>query len=405
MAFLSCRAQSRPAETASEPDAEREPADETGNTLIVGGGVNYAFGSMWYGGTKDVNDVTNYCQNGKCQFNRGLRVFCLLEFVQSSADGVTFALINGNTNDKYSVGGDSALGELLAYAGDSRKYPGSGVENWPRNFTYVHGVTATTPNGTPGGLNPPKMALEFDTWYNGNTSWCCFTPPTTFCSTRENAATRYDPPTTLSNADTKDYVQFIFWGENRNENYDYELYPDCNKVIGTTVEKTYDDNKHAVGDNDRDLFFTYENLSDAEKATIPATQVEQNNWLGTAANNRRWALRFTVKRGISAIPVGEDHAGEYAYTLNMWLRKCTTADCSDILNTEYARTWVDYRARTAHMTQTIYLTESQHQDFERTIFGFTEATGSATQILNINDFELTFIRPGQRVVLDDPDWP
>lgn len=392
-------------ELAASKDGAFQVDTDTGNTLIVGGGVNYAFGSMWYGGTKEINNVENYCLDGKCLFNRGLRIFGLLEFVQSSADGVTFALINAQTNDKYSVGGDSALGELLAFAGDSRKYTNStGTEVWPRSFpaqfTYVHGVTGTTPNGTQGGLNPPKMAIEFDTWYNGNNNWCLGT-------SMVNPNTRNDPLPVVNGgtgADSRDYVQFIYWGEEQNETYAGQLYPACNQV-GTVVAKSYDDNKHARGNNIKTLFFTYENLSDAEKALIPTDTVEKNNWLGTTSHNRKWALRFEVKRSLNPVPTGETHAGEYAYTLNMWLRMCTTGDCSDILNTDYARTWVDYRAKTPHMTQTIYLTATQHEQFQKTLFGFTEATGAATQILNISNFELTFIRPGQRVVLDDPDWP
>jgi hypothetical protein len=382
----------------SNPNAFQVGTDPE-KTLIIGGGVYYAFGSIWYGGTKEINDNATWCQDGECLFNRGLRIFSLVKFVNSNADGVTFALINAAGNDKYSVGGDSALGELLAYAGDSRLYSGSEV--WPRvfpsQFTYVHGISAATPNGTPGGLHPPKMAVEFDTWYNANADWCRGT-------NRVNYASRNDPPTTLSGANTKDYVQFIFWGENQDS---ATYYPLCNydSVNNAHGEKTYDDNKHGPGDNDRDLFFTYENLSDAEKAVIPATEVERNNWLGTSSNNRRWAMRFEVTRALNPEPTGEPHAGEYAYTLKMWLRMCTTSDCSDILGTEYSKTWVDYRAKAPHMTQTIYLTQAQHDDFNRTLFGFTEATGAATQILNINNFELTFIRPGQRVVLDDPDWP
>jgi hypothetical protein len=386
----------------SNPNAFQVGTDPE-KTLIIGGGIYYAFGSIWYGGNKEINNNSTWCQDGECLFNRGLRIFSLVEFIDSSADGVTIALINAATNDKYSIGGDSALGELLAYAGDSRVYAG-GTEVWPRNFpdhfTYVHGVSAANPNGTPGGLHPPKMAIEFDTWYNANSDWC------RGFADRVNYSSRNDPdPGGLSGSNSKDYVQFIFWGENRDENYIGELYPWCNYTPESGRAKSYDDNKHDVGDNDRDLFYTYENLSDAEKALIPSNQIEQNNWLGTSSNNRKWALRFEVKRALEPEPSGEPHAGEYAYTLNMWLRMCTTFDCSEILDTEYARTWVDYQAKTPHLAKTIYLSQTQHDQFDRTLFGFTEATGGATQILNINNFELTFIRPGQRVVLDDPDWP
>ena len=44
--------------------------------------------------------------------------------------------------------------------------------------------------------------------------------------------------------------------------------------------------------------------------------------------------------------------------------------------------------------------------FNRFLFGFTSASGSNTQTINISQFELSFIRLNDPVMFtSDPDWP
>ncbi len=63
-------------------------------------------------------------------------------------------------------------------------------------------------------------------------------------------------------------------------------------------------------------------------------------------------------------------------------------------------------ARPAQLEQTINLLPSDHQDFERFLFGFTSQTASGeTQSATIREFQLSFIRLGDPNVTNDPNWP
>jgi hypothetical protein len=103
--------------------------------------------------------------------------------------------------------------------------------------------------------------------------------------------------------------------------------------------------------------------------------------------------------------------GTYAYTLKTWLRQCNNTDCSDVLGTFYEDTRINYSptlpvARPAQLEQTINLLPLDHQDFERVIIGFTSQTASGElQTAAIRRFQLSFIRPGDPTITNDPSWP
>jgi outer membrane protein assembly factor BamB len=88
------------------------------------------------------------------------------------------------------VGGDFQLSELMGYAGDSR--------------LDAAGTTFLATNPDDRGLDPPKIAVEFDTRTNNTAG----DPPPDYCSGADaNAETRNDPL-----AGNKDAVQYVFWG-------------------------------------------------------------------------------------------------------------------------------------------------------------------------------------------------
>lgn len=165
---------STPAESAG--GAVEVSVDGEGNPLItLGGNTADAFGSVWYSGTTARGGV-NVCTAGVCDFNLGMRTFFVMDY-QGAGDGFTFAIINGDTdvgNTTSSTGGGS--GELLGYAGD----------------------------GTDGnGLQPPKMAIEFDTHINPGA---------------------YDPSTGSNRNDQGssdlDHLQFVYWGDTKDDKFD-----------------------------------------------------------------------------------------------------------------------------------------------------------------------------------------
>jgi outer membrane protein assembly factor BamB len=176
-------------------------------TFKRSGGTDALFASVLFKDTRAIGGQTGFCQNGRCLFGDGVRAFFIMTFT-GPGDGFTFSLLNAGNNTTTSVGGDFELGELMGYAGDSR------TDNAP---TYL--------DGTGNGLRPPKMAVEFDGFYNNS--------PVGYCAnaTTVNENTRFDPDFSGSGKDT---VQYVFWG-NRTS-----LLAPCR---GNSP--LYDDNRHS----------------------------------------------------------------------------------------------------------------------------------------------------------------
>ena len=193
--------------------------DSGAGTLNVGsgvsGGASSAFGSVFFDADRDVGGEQDYCQQGACLFFLGVRAFFLLDFA-SQGDGVTFTLTNAATNSEVSAGGDIDLSELMAYGGDSR--------------TDSAGSTFLATDPTDRGLDPPKIAVEFDT----RTNFTVGDPPPDYCSGPDvNTDTRNDP---LIN--NQDAVQYVFWGRRNFLN-----------IPCRGDSPLYDDNRHdAIGE-------------------------------------------------------------------------------------------------------------------------------------------------------------
>jgi type II secretory pathway pseudopilin PulG len=143
-------------------------------------GVQNTSGAVWYGG----NSVAGNCVNGVCDFGSGFRAYFVFQYAPGSqGDGFTFAITNGTNNTANSIGGDSSMGELMAYGGDSRSYS-SGYIN-----SFVDGLG--------NGLRPPKFAVEFDIW------------PNTGCPANCGSG-RCDPE--------NEHMAYVFWGDDNRTN-------------------------------------------------------------------------------------------------------------------------------------------------------------------------------------------
>ena len=175
-----------------------------------GGGLTNQFGTALFNETLSIGGKQDYCVEGACLFELGVRVYFLLDFIQQG-DGITFTLLNGANNRETSAGGDFELSELMGYAGDSRTASPPG----PTDFL------ATAPEDR--GLDPPKIAVEFDTRTDNNTLAYCN-------GTNVNQHTRDDP---LVN--NQDAVQYVFWGG------------EANVASPCRDNPTYDDNRHGPG--------------------------------------------------------------------------------------------------------------------------------------------------------------
>jgi hypothetical protein len=354
-----------------------DPDDET---LDIGGSytppVEVDFGGAWYSGDQSIGGNPNVCNTGACLFGRGIRVFFTFNYT-GDGDGFTFTVINADPtdgNDITSIGGDPQGSELLAYAGDSREDPAG---------------TTFLDNQGGRGLVPPKLAVEFDAKTNFDQNFedeeiknYCIGP-----NLRQD--TRNDP---LPGGAEKDAVQFVYWRD-RNP-IDIPCRPNGDSSHSTA---SYDDNRHAPFPdpasplNERDLF-----LSDSELDVTPS-----NSWL----NNGPWAVRLEVERSLV-----QNIDGNFDYHLRLWMRQCTLADCNDILGTSFQNTRIkyDYSALPdLPLVQNIELSESDHIMFSRFLFGFTTATApgeTQSAVIDLEQFNLSFIRPNDPVIIDDPDW-
>jgi hypothetical protein len=183
-------------------------------------------------------------------------------------------------------------------------------------------------------------------------------------------------------------VQFVYWGD-RNP-IDIPCRPNGDPIFSTA---SYDDNRHALSTNpvnERNLFIT------ADKLGITPS----NNWL----NDGPWAVRLEVERNLA-----QNIDGNFDYNLRLWMRQCAQADCNDILGTFFQDTRIEYDYSALPdlpLAQEIELSPSDHNRFNRFLFGFTTATAPGdTQSALIKQFNLSFIRPNDPVITNDPAWP
>ena len=145
--------------------------------IRLGQGVSNTSGAVWYGG----DSAAGNCVNGSCDFGSGFRAYFVFQYAPGSqGDGFTFAITNGANNTANSIGGDSQMGELMAYGGDSRSYSGG----------YINSFV----DGAGNGLRPPKFAVEFDIY------------PNTSCPADSCGA---DNRCDLSN----EHIAYVFWGD------------------------------------------------------------------------------------------------------------------------------------------------------------------------------------------------
>jgi len=167
----------------------------------------------------------------------------------------------------------------------------------------------------------------------------------------------------------------VYVGSNDNKLYAYK--PTCNpRNIKTRV-------------------FSYGDLLAGEAVEGLGDISDSDNWL----NSGPWAVRMEVERSETA-----NSRGLYEYTLKSWIRQCQQAGCSDITATFFADTRIEYGAKDPHLTQKAELCSTEHSKFDTFLYGFTQATGGASQTAIITNVGLGFIREGDFVITDDTNW-
>jgi hypothetical protein len=139
---------------------------------------------------------------------------------------------------------------------------------------------------------------------------------------------------------------------------------------------------------------------------VPVEITSEEDWLKGKSTKGPWAVRLEVTRANVS-------GATWEFNLRAWMRQCNQLNCNDVFGTFYEDTRVKYSPtlptpRAAQIEQTIRFDEedANNPDFNRFIFGFTAQTGAGeSQTATIRKFQLSFIRPNDPTVTNDPGWP
>ena len=337
----------------NQPGSSVVQVNGTGTTASLGRWESGRFGALWYSG----GAFQGNCTGGKCSFGPGFRAFFVFKFdAGSTGDGFTFAFFNGdgvgnNQNDINSIGGDSGRGELLGYAGDSR----------------IDAAGTSFLDGKGGrGIQPPKIAVEFDPYANFGSSNVCV------------SGSRRD------GNDNRNHVAYVFWGENTDNS--------CH-TPATVGSNTYDDNRHNNGtdkDGPNNPMNSKRPTDGDDTSYYNASSLWPSNtsWLLSNAPTNIYAFRVEVTRASS-----QNGNTNYFYSINSWIKQCNLADCSDVITSSpgYDNTKIPYASQPTLM-RTIELNQTLHDYFASFFFGWTAATGSATQNITLSNFKMNFVK-------------
>ncbi|MBN1662341.1 MAG: hypothetical protein JW943_01955 [Deltaproteobacteria bacterium] len=332
----------------SDPTAFISKSSSTVSLGKIGVSYRDQFGAAIYSGSA----VQGNCVDGECEFGTGFNAFFVFQFASgSTGDGFTFTFFNGSNNNSTSIGGYAGRGELMGYAGTSYVSPGY----------YLDGQGGL-------GIQAPKVAIEFDPYSNGSDTAC-------------NAESRYDA--------TRNHMALMFWGDNTTY---------CNFLNGSAAGRySFDDNRHGSGTdsaadpmNAKSPFQTGWsdcNYFNGNSRCTGADLGWGSDWLLNAPDNV-YAMRVEVTRSLT-----QNGSNNYDYRIKVWLEKCGSGDlnCAAYSETSnLANTKVSYTDTNPKLDRSIQLDEPHHQAFNTTLFGWTTATGGATQEVNISRFRMNF---------------
>jgi hypothetical protein len=283
--------------------------------------------AIWYAGNATIG-----CLDGACAMEHGLRAYFTVQWNSSSvADGLVFGIISALTNGLSSVGGDVDMGELMGWAG----------------------------GGTSGsGILPPKIGLEFDTYYNS-----CNTP-------LYAAGSRCDPSYT-----SLDHLAYVFWGS--NDSVGGWIYSNYYRRNIYKSGNFYDDNRHGAGSGSTTEPVSSNDPDDSGSGLYGIYYKSPANWL---RNGTKYYIRYELTRLTTA-----SAGSAYCYMLKTWITNSSPSDAYKDVTADY-----DANAYPPTLQQVIFLNSTYHANMYKVFFGWTEATGDSTQKITVGDFKLTF---------------
>ena len=367
----------------------------TSNTINLGGAVNDSYGSIWYNGTS----LLNNCDNGACSFGSGSGLYVYFEYINSkedytttstnSADGFTFAVISSLNNRNITGGAPNgiSMGELMGYAG-------------PGNSTTVY--PSTDPRyGL--GIVPPKMAIEFDTFPNTAGNLCS--------SANGGSRNDHNANTTDTSTTFRDHAALIFWGASSPSSTSDavpilagEVLPSsgqCTIGAANYPDASFDDNVHGAGGTGGDPQNSSSTSSSGYyEGPLQTCNVNAPNTCNWLKDGYKYSIRIEINR-----------LSLTSFTVNVWVLSwnpnCSTANTcfSNAISPTglTSQQILDFQdvlvpftdnipAQIAASNITIPASISGIYNagaFNTVFFGFTEATGEATQSItlgNINAF-------------------
>jgi hypothetical protein len=314
--------------------------DTTSSQISLGQSMLSQFGAVWYAG----NVSRGNCLNGKCDFGEGFTAFFVFKMEKSSSyalgDGFTFAIFNGEDNDLYSVGGHGGMGELMAYAGSS--YVSSGV--------YLD-------NKGGEGIRPPKIAVEFDPYPNTGIGSVC------------SSGNRKDS--------SENHMAYVFWGDSSTA---------CTGYGTAAGQKSYDDNQHEAGSGIANE--PQNSVSTDTKSYFTGDSGWGSSWFERTVY---YAFRIEVRRS-------DPGTGSYNYEVKSWIKECPDSACTTYSEGIFGNTKLAYTTDNSTIKRTItdgnqiVLDGTYDTKFNKFLFGWTAATGGATQNIILKDFKMNFVK-------------
>jgi hypothetical protein len=295
----------------------------------TGSGILNSSGCVWFNGWDDING--SECEAGRCNFNKGIRAYFDFQYnTPWGADGFTFAIVSAHNNgteaspeyiNNVTDCGGGKCGEYMGYAG-----PG------------------TTGND---GLQPPKIAVEFDPYVTaGDSAVCAGTPG---CGSRLDSS--FAPP--------QKHSAFTYWGTNSI----------------TCLSNTYDDNRHGEGDGTNDP----KNPQGSDTIGDGYRTYDFNNDGFSSPPRRVWSFRLEIDR------VDNATSADYRkYKLRAWLKPYAVyTDSNGVKLDDTSKKFNQKNDYPPDFQQTITLTQTWHDKFDRILFGWTQGTGGSTQNVDL----------------------
>lgn len=201
------------------------------------------------------------------------------------------------------------------------------------------------------GLKPPKLGFEFDTYYNSCNANIC------------TAGSRCDPV-------QNNHAAAVYWGATSTGYACGALYDDNRHGAGAgSVSQPMNPNDWNANPNGWDGVF-YK----------PYSTYSTYAWMKQAVSgNSTMAVRVELFR--STTPSA---SGYYCYTLKGWVKKP-----GDSIPTGITDVTQDLTSA-PDMIDSIVLNSATHSQLNHILFGWTQATGAATQLGTITNFNLAF---------------